>query len=78
MKKLQAIEENKQGHVTGFNLHATESNVDWIQAGRLTEQAKAGNKTAAKKLKEMDATEMVFFTFEELESIRISVELEQQ
>ncbi len=32
---------------------------DWIRAGRLRKKAEAGDKEAAKKLKEMDNTQMM-------------------
>lgn len=37
----------------------TAANDDWIRAGRLRKKAEAGDKEAAKKLKEMENTSMM-------------------
>ncbi len=34
---------------------------DWIRAGRLRKKAEAGDKEAAKKLKEMENTQMYYY-----------------
>lgn len=37
----------------------TEADDDWIRAGRLRKKARAGDKAAAKKLKEMESTQLM-------------------
>lgn len=78
MKKLKAVETNKKTGETTFNLHATAADVDWLYAGRLKERADKGDEAAAKELKEMEETEMMSFTSEEMEHIRKTVELKNK
>ena len=76
MKKLKPVEKDEEGNIT-YNLHATAADVDWMQAGRLRRRAEAGDKAAAKELEEMENTPMVEFTDEEMEAIRLSVEMKK-
>jgi len=76
MKKLEPIETDDNGEIT-YNLGSTAADMDWIRAGRLAQRAKAGDKAAGKELEEMENTPMVEFTDEEMEEIRLSVEMEQ-
>jgi hypothetical protein len=76
MKKLEPIETDENGEIT-YNLGSTAADMDWIRAGRLVQKAKAGDKAAAKELEELENTPMLEFTDEEMEEIRLSVEMEK-
>ncbi len=57
LKPIEPIEKDKNGDLV-FNLCADEANSDPIRAARLLKKAKAGDKKALKKLKEMENTPM--------------------
>jgi len=57
MKPIEAIEKDKNGDLV-FNLCTDEANSDPIRAARLLKKAKAGDKRALKKLKEMENNQM--------------------
>ena len=57
MEIINPIE--KIGQEVNINLHCSASNVDWIHAGRLLEQANAGDKQARKELDKLDNSNMV-------------------
>jgi len=47
---------------TVFSITITDAaNDDWIRAARLARKAKAGDEEAAKKLKEMEETKLVYY-----------------
>ena len=50
--------EDEDGNIIE-RIPMTAANDDWIRAGRLWKKAEAGDKEAAKKLKEMENTQMM-------------------
>jgi hypothetical protein len=77
MKRLKAVTKDSKGNPT-YNIGSTEADIDWMRAGRLSEKAKAGDKAAAKELKEMEQTSLTFYTIEEMDIARKLAEMEKQ
>jgi len=77
MKKLKAI-SHEQGKSPVYNLDASGSNANWIVAGRLKERANKGDKAAKKKLQNMEDEQMILYTWDDLELIRRTVEMENE
>lgn len=65
MKKVEPVEVGEEYII--LNLNATEADANWLQAGRLREKAKKGDKKAARKLKKMENTAMMIEVVDEEE-----------